>query len=94
MLTSTASTPIDEAISGMAGVMMVASRISMKNAPATNRATPRGTDTVAPPDDHRLRVILALIERLVPDPGCRRKMLWESPMPLFGFDESPPRRDP
>jgi hypothetical protein len=40
--TSTASTPNDEAISGIAGAMMVASRISMKNAPATSRAIPRG----------------------------------------------------
>src|SRR3981189_3003901 len=32
-------------MSGMAGVMMVASRISMKRAPATSRATPRGITT-------------------------------------------------
>src|SRR3954468_3964844 len=40
--TSTASTPSEDAIRGMAGVMMVASRISMKNAPATSSAIPRG----------------------------------------------------
>ena len=33
-------------------------------------------------------LILALIERLVPDPGDRRKVLWETPLRLFGFDES------
>jgi hypothetical protein len=40
--TSTASTPNDPAISGIAGVMIVASRIYMKNAPATRRAIRRG----------------------------------------------------
>jgi predicted TIM-barrel fold metal-dependent hydrolase len=34
-------------------------------------------------------LILSLIERLVPDPGDRRKLLWETPMRLFGFEESP-----
>ena len=32
-------------------------------------------------------LVLALIERLVPDSGDRRKVLWETPMRLFGFDE-------
>ena len=41
-LTSTAATPNESAISGMAGVMIVASRISMKNAPATSSAIPLG----------------------------------------------------
>ncbi|GAT02091.1 uncharacterized protein RMCFA_2203 [Mycolicibacterium fortuitum subsp. acetamidolyticum] len=41
-LTSTASTPNEEAISGMAGAMIVASRISMNSAPATNSAIPLG----------------------------------------------------
>ena len=36
-------------------------------------------------------LVLALIERLIPDPGDRRKVLWETPMRLFGFDESPPQ---
>ena len=35
-------------------------------------------------------LILALIERLVPDPEDRRKVLWETPLRLFGFDESAP----
>ena len=39
-------------------------------------------------------LILALIERLVSDPGDRRKVLWETPIRLFGFDESPRQRDP
>ena len=34
-------------MSGMAGAMIVASRISMKNAPATNNAIPRGNDRPA-----------------------------------------------
>ena len=41
-LTSTASTPNCPAMAGIAGVRMLASRISMKNAPATNSATFRG----------------------------------------------------
>ena len=41
-LTSTASTPNDAAINGMAGAMIVASRISMNSAPATSSAIPRG----------------------------------------------------
>ena len=39
-------------------------------------------------------LILALIERLVPDPGDRRKVLWETPIRLFGFEESPRQRNP
>jgi len=27
---------------------------------------------------------------LIPDPGDRRKVLWDTPMRLFGFDESTP----
>ncbi len=42
MLTSTGSMPNDPAIKGIAGVMIVASRISMKNAPATNSAMALG----------------------------------------------------
>ena len=42
MLTSTASAPKDLAMSGIAGVMIVASRISMKNAPATSSAIALG----------------------------------------------------
>jgi predicted TIM-barrel fold metal-dependent hydrolase len=30
--------------------------------------------------------ILALTERLVPDPGDRRKVLWDTPARLFGFE--------
>jgi predicted TIM-barrel fold metal-dependent hydrolase len=33
-------------------------------------------------------LVLGLVERLLPDPGDRRKVLWETPMRLFGFDES------
>ena len=32
-------------------------------------------------------LILALVERLVPQPGDRRKLLWDTPMQLFGFSE-------
>ena len=32
---------------------------------------------------------LALIERLLPDPVDRRKVLWDTPVRLFGFDGSP-----
>lgn len=35
-------------------------------------------------------LVLALLERLIPDPGDRRKVLWDTPMRLFGFDELPP----
>jgi len=35
-------------------------------------------------------LVLALIERLIPDPDERRKVLWDTPMRLFGFDESAP----
>jgi predicted TIM-barrel fold metal-dependent hydrolase len=37
-------------------------------------------------------LVLALIERLIPDPDDRRKVLWETPMRLFGFDESSHRQ--
>jgi predicted TIM-barrel fold metal-dependent hydrolase len=37
--------------------------------------------------------ILVLVERLIPDPGDRRKVLWDTPMRLFGFDESTPDLD-
>ena len=33
-------------------------------------------------------LILALIEKLVPDPVDRHTMLWETPLRLFGFDEA------
>ena len=39
-------------------------------------------------------LILALIERLVPDPVDRRKVLWETPIRPFGFGESPRQRNP
>ena len=32
-------------------------------------------------------LVLALLERLIPDPGDRRKVLWDTPMRLFGFDD-------
>src|ERR1700733_14104465 len=48
-LISNGSTPSERAMSGMAGVMIVASRISMNSAPATSSATPRGADTLQPP---------------------------------------------
>ncbi len=35
-------------------------------------------------------LVLALIERLIPDPDERRKVLWDTPMRLFGFDGSAP----
>jgi predicted TIM-barrel fold metal-dependent hydrolase len=37
--------------------------------------------------------VLVLVERLIPDPGDRRKVLWDTPMRLFGFDKSTPYRD-
>jgi predicted TIM-barrel fold metal-dependent hydrolase len=37
--------------------------------------------------------VLVLVERLIPDPGDRRKVLWDTPMRLFGFDESTPDLD-
>ena len=43
-LTSTAATSKESAIAGMAGTMIVASRISMKNAPATSNAIPLGNE--------------------------------------------------
>jgi hypothetical protein len=33
-------------------------------------------------------LILALIQRLVPDPSDRRKVLWDTPARLFGFDSA------
>jgi predicted TIM-barrel fold metal-dependent hydrolase len=39
-------------------------------------------------------LVLALFERLIPDPGDRRKVMWDTPVRLFGFDASPPRRQP
>ena len=30
--------------------------------------------------------ILALLEKLVPDPGARRQILWDTPARLFGFE--------
>ena len=33
-------------------------------------------------------LVLALIERLIPDPDERRKVLWDTPMRLFGFRSS------
>jgi predicted TIM-barrel fold metal-dependent hydrolase len=38
-------------------------------------------------------LVLVLVERLIPDPGDRRKVLWDTPMRLFGFDESTRHRD-
>ena len=32
-------------------------------------------------------LVLALLERLIPDPGDRRKVLWDTPMRLFSFDD-------
>ena len=39
-------------------------------------------------------LVLALVERLIPDPDDRRKVLWDTPMRLFGFDDSSPGRSP
>ena len=33
-------------------------------------------------------LVLGLVERLIPDPGERRRVLWETPMRLFAFDNS------
>ncbi|MGY4652768.1 amidohydrolase family protein [Mycobacterium sp. URHB0021] len=38
-------------------------------------------------------LVLALVERLIPAPADRRKVLWHTPMRLFGFDGSPPHQD-
>jgi predicted TIM-barrel fold metal-dependent hydrolase len=38
-------------------------------------------------------LVLKLVERLIPDPGDRHEVLWETPMRLFGFDESPRPED-
>jgi predicted TIM-barrel fold metal-dependent hydrolase len=35
-------------------------------------------------------LILGLLEQLVPQPVDRRKVLWDTPMRLFRFNESPP----
>jgi len=32
--------------------------------------------------------VLALVEQLIPDPVDRRKVLWDTPARLFGFDKS------
>src|SRR6478609_2847625 len=50
-LTSTGAIPNDFAIIGIAGVMIVASRISMKNAPATSSAIPVGKASAGRSDD-------------------------------------------
>ena len=34
-------------------------------------------------------LVLALVERLIPDPVDRRKVLWDTPASLFGFGTSP-----
>jgi len=38
-------------------------------------------------------LVLALVERLIPDPGDRRKVLWDTPTRLFGFDDNYSVRD-
>jgi predicted TIM-barrel fold metal-dependent hydrolase len=38
-------------------------------------------------------LVLALVERLIPDPAHRRKVLWDTPMRIFGFDSSRAQRD-
>jgi predicted TIM-barrel fold metal-dependent hydrolase len=38
-------------------------------------------------------LVLALVERLIPTPSDRRKVLWDTPMRLFGFDASPSHGD-
>ena len=32
-------------------------------------------------------LVLSHLERLIPDPGARRKVLWDMPMRLLGFHE-------
>jgi predicted TIM-barrel fold metal-dependent hydrolase len=39
-------------------------------------------------------LVLALMERLIPNPADRRKVLWDTPVRLLGFDEALPRREP
>lgn len=38
-------------------------------------------------------LVLALVERLIPDPTDRRKVLWDTPIRLFGFDSDCSVRD-
>jgi predicted TIM-barrel fold metal-dependent hydrolase len=38
-------------------------------------------------------LVLAVAERLIPTPSDRRKVLWDTPMRLFGFDEAPSHGD-